>query len=814
MKKNKLAVDNGISLQCYPINKERIKLPFLSSIILALLSFITTLSALMTLSTMLHLKIQPAVVIYATVGFCAFFSIVYGILKKQKYNWLVIISAIIISLSVFWIFNESILKGANVLYYQGLEAIYDAMAWDINFKPTYVFDSTFLPLTNGVMVLISFVLCSAISYFIVVKPSFLAIVLLTFPFFEIGAAFGAVPEYFYMYLMVASWTSILAYSIATNSKTKVKKPNGKLVVSKMKEVGGRFSTSALSIAIITVILLSSITAFLNSINFQRAEDVDELRKNVKFVSADVIDYITGKDNDGSLKEGNLLEMGDRVIKDRHYFSLATSMQKTKEHLKIKGYTATVYKNNKWQQIDNYATYNALYKKLDDYSLRLGGINGNLLSTHKDYDKFNAASITIGRFRRKKDYAYELYYADFNDEYTSNMDISMKPKDRSVYSYNAYLGYEYIFKIVESNLYRTPEFQAAKAQYTKFVNKEYTVSDATKSVKKLASSFKAKDKYQLVDKIRWYFKDNFSHKLTVKKSPANVDFVENFLFKTKRGYSAHFATAAAVMLQSQGVPTRYVEGYFIPKDDFNKTESKHEYGYITFDVTDRYAHAWIEVYDEDFGWIPVEVAPGYWNESFEDVMKKYKKGKVEAVEPGVVEEQEATEKKPEKSEPDDIEDETNTEDEPLVETTIINIGIILIIIALIVLMIILLILSWICYMVVIRLIRNSRLKSKNINTVLKAAYKYYYRLAKADGIRITNIYSYRLYTEMASKISDRIDAEKLKQFFDIMLKNTYSLEKPTCEDAQFARWFVMDYSKKVYKNLSFFKKISFKIFKVL
>ena len=84
MKKNKLAVDNGISLQCYPINNERIKIPFLSSIILALLSFITTLSALMTLSTMLHLKIQPAVVIYATVGFCAFFSIVYGILTSPK----------------------------------------------------------------------------------------------------------------------------------------------------------------------------------------------------------------------------------------------------------------------------------------------------------------------------------------------------------------------------------------------------------------------------------------------------------------------------------------------------------------------------------------------------------------------------------------------------------------------------------------------------------------------------------------------------------------------------------------------------------
>lgn len=813
MKKNKLSVDNGVSLQCHPVKRERIKIPILNSIILILLSAMTTVSAVMTFSTILQLKIQSTVVIGATVGFCAFFGIVYSLLKKIKRNWLVIIGSIIVSVIVFLIFKESIIKGANILYYQGLKAIYDSMYWDINFKPTYTFVNEFLPLTNSVIVLLSFVLSSVVTYFIIIKPSFIAILLLTFPFFEIGAAFGAVPEYVYMYLMVASWTSTLAYSIATNSKVKVKKGDGKSSVSKMKEIGGRFSTSAISIALITVILLSSITAFLNSINFQRAEDVDELRNNVKFISSDIVDYLTGKDNDGSLKEGKLLEMGDRVIKDRHYFDLATSMQKTEEHLKVKGYTATVYKDNQWQQFDNYSAYKALYDKLEEYSFRLGGITGNLLSTHKDYDKFNASRVTIGRLRRKKDYAYELYYADFNDEYTSNMDISMKPDDRSKYSYNAYLNYEYIFKVAESNLYRTPEYQSAKAEYTEFANKEYTASAATKSVKNLASKLNTGNKYQLVDKIRRYFKDNFEHKYTVKKSPADEDFVEHFLFETKRGYSAHFATAAAVMLQSQGVPTRYVEGYFIPKDEFNKTESTHEYGYITFDVTDRYAHAWIEIYDEDFGWIPVEVAPGYWSESFESLIEKYKKLQVEEVKPN---DEEATpiEKEPEKVESDKKEQETIESDEPVETTTIINIGIVLLIIASIILIIMLIVLSWLIYILVSRMIRNIRLKSNNINVVLRTAYNYYNRLAKADGIKINNIYNYSLYTEKAATLSDRIDAVSLKQFLDIMLKNTYSLEKPTLEDVEFVRHFVKDYSIKVYKNLTFFKKIAFKLFKVL
>ena len=240
MKKNKLAVDNGISLQCRHVNEQQIKLPILSGIILTLLSIIATVSAVMTMVTMLQLKIQPTVVIYATVGFCMLFSVIYRFVKKNK--WLVIISAIIISLIVFLCFKDALVKGVNILYYQGLESIYDAMDWDITFEHTYSFNNSLLPFTNAVITILAFILSSVTTYFIVVRPSLLAMLLLTCPFFEIGAAFGAVPTYFYPYLMVASWTSTLAYSVAANSKTKVKKPNGKSIVSKMKEYSGRFST--------------------------------------------------------------------------------------------------------------------------------------------------------------------------------------------------------------------------------------------------------------------------------------------------------------------------------------------------------------------------------------------------------------------------------------------------------------------------------------------------------------------------------------------------------------------------------------------
>lgn len=43
--------------------------------------------------------------------------------------------------------------------------------------------------------------------------------------------------------------------------------------------------------------------------------------------------------------------------------------------------------------------------------------------------------------------------------------------------------------------------------------------------------------------------------------SGVDFVLNFLDGTRKGYSVHYATAAAMMFRYYGIPARYVEGFW-------------------------------------------------------------------------------------------------------------------------------------------------------------------------------------------------------------------------------------------------------------
>ena len=79
-------------------------------------------------------------------------------------------------------------------------------------------------------------------------------------------------------------------------------------------------------------------------------------------------------------------------------------------------------------------------------------------------------------------------------------------------------------------------------------------------------------------------------------PGELPLVD-FLLRTHAGYCQHFAGAAALLLRMAGVPSRMVTGF--------ATGVRTERGFVVRDVD---AHAWIEVYFEDLGWVPFDPTP--------------------------------------------------------------------------------------------------------------------------------------------------------------------------------------------------------------
>ena len=80
-------------------------------------------------------------------------------------------------------------------------------------------------------------------------------------------------------------------------------------------------------------------------------------------------------------------------------------------------------------------------------------------------------------------------------------------------------------------------------------------------------------------------------------PDGADPVLYFLNESRRGYCMHYASSAALILRTMGIPARYVSGFTV--------DSKPGRQLV---VPDRAAHAWVEVWVDGFGWYPVEVTP--------------------------------------------------------------------------------------------------------------------------------------------------------------------------------------------------------------
>jgi protein-glutamine gamma-glutamyltransferase len=80
------------------------------------------------------------------------------------------------------------------------------------------------------------------------------------------------------------------------------------------------------------------------------------------------------------------------------------------------------------------------------------------------------------------------------------------------------------------------------------------------------------------------------------TPALVDFVN----ETKRGYCQHYAGAMALMLRLLGVPSRVAVGF---------TSGQYRSDSKEWVVRDTNAHAWVEVWFPEFGWIPFDPTPG-------------------------------------------------------------------------------------------------------------------------------------------------------------------------------------------------------------
>lgn len=97
-------------------------------------------------------------------------------------------------------------------------------------------------------------------------------------------------------------------------------------------------------------------------------------------------------------------------------------------------------------------------------------------------------------------------------------------------------------------------------------------------------------------VQNYLRSAIEYNDQVDAPPDGVDAVDYALFESQEGYCNYYAGAMAVMLRSEGIPTRLSRGY--ASGEFNPDTNSYR-------VRGKDAHTWVEVYFEGYGWIPFE-----------------------------------------------------------------------------------------------------------------------------------------------------------------------------------------------------------------
>lgn len=108
----------------------------------------------------------------------------------------------------------------------------------------------------------------------------------------------------------------------------------------------------------------------------------------------------------------------------------------------------------------------------------------------------------------------------------------------------------------------------------------------------------KNRYDKARAVEFYLQNNFGY--TLEQKAGGSEPLADFLFNVREGHCEYFATAMAVMLRTQGIATRIVNGFH--DGEYNDTAD------VTV-VRQRNAHAWVEVYfpGEDT-WVPFDPTP--------------------------------------------------------------------------------------------------------------------------------------------------------------------------------------------------------------
>ncbi|MCR5848140.1 MAG: transglutaminase-like domain-containing protein [Lachnospiraceae bacterium] len=432
--------------------------------------------------------------------------------------------------------------------------------------------------------------------------------LVTFPFIEIPVFIQKIPPITYLFGLLFVYTCIIFLQLSGHSRMQVKGKRTHEFLRFKRRKENTYSYQADTPVFMTSLVISlAVSVILTVILFIPASTPgpkvagNVIRKQTEeyvkiYIQTGLSGLFDAYSSTGGLANGKL--GGVSQVRPDFETDLNVSFVPINfDTVYLKAYTGTIYTRSEWFESE---------KDFSDFE------------NTRDYNLNNHAKMEIENIDGGLENTFLPYFSGRKD-----LEYAEGRNDLYYVSYTPYLRLKDFEAPVEDELLKDPEYY--DYVYTQCLEVPDYLKETLDNVIEPFDTIEETDvnRYRIAcfNAVYSYFFKNFDYTMSPGSTPTyRRDYVEYFLNSQKRGFCAHFASATVMLLREMGVPARYCEGYCIPislvYDDAILTDNDYSEWYsgeslteienvIKVPVNDSYAHAWIEIYLDGYGFVPFE-----------------------------------------------------------------------------------------------------------------------------------------------------------------------------------------------------------------
>lgn len=647
---NDVSLMNGLSLKEKKMDKRQI---LLNCILRSLMVFCVVFGSVGGFLSAFGISFHYVMVavVYLVISFYASFLYTAPKLLYRDLGYLVFFGLFIGAIYVFKIYANSGLYEIINTVLEYAETFFDlpgTLNYEVQIDNPYL-TVTILAMFLGMMEIL------VLNIWIYVTMGIGWTVFVTFPVLIIPMYMKLSPDVFYIILMAVGYLAVLVFKANGHYVTYV--GEGALRVNhgkKKKKISytqdlGTFRHVMISIALLVTMLGILLGGVVSPAAYERNFKSDKLRDETaelvgNFMMLGFSGIFNWYENTGGISGGKLGGIS-RVRPDNQPDLIVSFTPYSNEAIYLKAFTGGAYGDNEWHDLysdkepafssgenvtfDEYQE--SLEKKREQeipiFEMESMKLEAERLKTaYENKEEFSAqGQMAILNVGADVHYLYYPYYTLFRDYSLYGSDYALPPNIWTFHTYYPQLNWEAYGKHTPAEIDTSkvdPVFLEVPEKNRKVIKQECEAMGLRTDM----------SENEIAACIRDYFDAEIPYTLKPGATPRGEDFINYFLKKNRKGFCAHFASAATLMFRYMGIPARYVEGYAFTMEtalisDENMEISYEEYysGYseigkstvLDVEVTDAMAHAWVEIYVEGFGWKPVEVTPGSAQATDED-----------------------------------------------------------------------------------------------------------------------------------------------------------------------------------------------------